>query len=199
MKKRIFALLMMLLILISLNALADSVPYTFGDFTIPVPDNLYVLTKDKHDVAALGLEVNISQYFADSLFESQPGLLIDCMRIDPFYEISVSQQPVTEITDFSEAAPGQLEEYWNFFKNDMQARQLDLKEKVQIVSHPQTNFLYYTGITDRDGTTVDIAAYVTCENGIMTTIALNTYDGPADESMLALLDGIVQDTVLNIK
>jgi hypothetical protein len=67
----------MVLILISLNAMAESVPYTFGDITIPIPDTHYVLTRDKHDPIALGIENILSQNFADTLFESQPGLLID--------------------------------------------------------------------------------------------------------------------------
>jgi hypothetical protein len=194
--KRISTLLIIFLILISLNALADSVPYTFGDFTFPIPDNLYVLTRDKHDVAALGLEINISQHFADSLFASQPGLQIDCMRIDPFYEISVSQQPMTNVTDFSKLTPTQLKEYRNVMKDDIQLEQVELTEEMQILSHSQTNFFYYAGTAEMNGSMIYITAYVTCENNIMTTIALKTYDSPADESIKAVLDDIVQGTVL---
>lgn len=195
--KRIFVPIMMLLILIYINALADSVPYTFGDFTFPIPDNLYVLTKDQHDVDALGLEVNISQYFADSLFVTQPGLQIDCMRIEPFYEISVTQLSVTDVTDFSELTPSQLKDYRYAWKDKLQAQQIDIMGEMQVLSHSQTNFLCYSGTMDMNGTIIYITAYFTCENNIMTTIALKTYDNPADESIVAVLDDIVQGTVLN--
>jgi hypothetical protein len=197
MTRRLFTLLILVLVLIPIHSLAGSVPYTFGDFTFPIPDNLYVLTKDQHDVVALGLEVNISQHFADSIFESQPGLQIDCMRIEPFFEISVSQLPVTNVADFSKLDPDQLKENRNAWKDDLQARQVVLTEDLQVLSHSQTNFYYYIGTTEMNSSAIYITAYVTCENNIMTTIALKTYDGPADESSIAILDGIVQGTVLN--
>ncbi len=188
---------MIVLILFSLNALADSDTYTFGDFTFLIPDNLYVLTKDQHDVVVLGLDVNISQHFANSLFESQSGMQIVCMRIDPFYEISVSQLPVTGIADFSKLTPKQLKEYRNTLKDTVQAKQIELTEEMQILAHSQTNFFYYAGTTEMNGSMIYITAYVTCENNIMTTIALKTYDGPADESIKAVLDDIVQGSVLH--
>ena len=194
--KRISAPLIMVLVLVSLSALAESAPYIFGNLTLPIPDNLYVLTRDKHDVVALGLENNISQYFADTLFESQPSLQIDCMRIDPFFEISVSQQPVQGITDFSKSTPEQLEECWNVLKEDLQSKQVDLRDKMEIYSHSQTNFFYYRGITAINGSTAYISAYVTCENNMMTTIALQTYDSPAEDDIEAVLDNIIQGTAL---
>ncbi len=195
--KRICTTFVMILMLTSLNALADTDAYTFGDFTFPIPDNLYVLTKDQHDVVTLGLDVNISQHFADSLFEPQSGLQIYCMRIDPFYEISVSQLPITGVADFSKLTPKQVDEYRNTLKDDILAKQVDLTEEMQILSHSQTNFFYYAGMMDESGSTIYITAYLTCENNMMTTIALKTYDGPADESIKAVLDDIVQGTVLH--
>jgi hypothetical protein len=197
MLKRICVFLITLLVLISPNALAESVPYTFGDFTFQIPDTLYVLTRDKHDAIALGLENRLSQSFADTLFVSQPNLQMDCMHMDPFYEISVSQLPVTNYTDFSESAPEQLEDCQTVLKDDLQARQVVLTGEMQLFSLSQTKYYCYTGTTEMNGSTVYVTAYVTCENNVMTTIALQTYDGPAEENVKAFLDNIVQGSELN--
>jgi hypothetical protein len=195
--KRICAALLLVLILITLNAQAETIPYTFGDFTFQIPDSLYVLTRDQHDVEALGLEVNISQHFADLLFEPQYGLQMDCMRIEPFYEIAISQLPITGMIDFSSATPEQMDENWNVLKDDLKSKQVDIREKMEVLSTSQTNFFYYRGITEISGSTIYVNAYATCENNILTTVMLKTYDDPEDESFLTVLNDIVQDTVLN--
>jgi hypothetical protein len=196
MRKGFFALILVALAFLSLSALAESVPYTFGDFTIPVPAGHYVLTTDNHNVADIGINSILDQEFANSLFDTQPGLQMDSICLDPLYEIFVFQLPVEDVNDFSKSSPEDLEVYRKLWKGIMEQKQVTLTEETQIAAHPQTSFFYYTGTTELEGSPVYLTAYATVENNIMTTIQLQTYSGPADDSLKAVLSDIVQNTVL---
>lgn len=197
MRKGSFALIVVALVLVSLSALAESVPYTFGDFTVPVPANHYVLTRDSHDVAAIGIDSILDQEFANSLFDTQPGLQMDSICLDPLYEIFVFQLPVESVNDFSKTSPEDLEVFRQLWKGVMEQKQVTLTEETQVVTNPQTNFFYYTGTTDLNGSSVYITAYATVENNIMTTIQLQTYSEPADDSLKAVLGDLIANTVLD--
>ena len=196
MRKGFFALIVAALVLLSLSALAESVPYTFGDFTLPVPASHYVLTRDSHDVADIGINTILDQAFANSLFDTQPGMQMDSICLDPLYEIFVFQLPVENVSNFSATSPENLEVYRKLWKGVMEQKQVTLTEETQVAAHPQTSFFYYTGTTDMNGSTVYITAYATVENSIMTTIQLQTYSEPADDSLKAVLGDMVQNTVL---
>jgi hypothetical protein len=196
MRKGFFALIVVALVLLSFSALAESVPYIFGDFTIPIPADHYVLTMENHDVATIGIDTILDQEFANSMFDTQPGLQMDSICLDPLYEIFVFQLPVENVNDFSETSPEDLEVYRKQWKDVMDQKQVTLTEETQIVSHSQTSFFYYTGTTELNGSAVYITAYATVENNIMTTIQLQTYSDPADESLKAVFSNIIQGTVL---
>lgn len=195
MKRKIFALLTLVLVLVSLSALAETVTYAVGNLTLPIPYDQFVLTRENHDVQAAGLSEFIDQPFADSLFDSQAGLQMNSMNFDPMYEIFVFQLPVTGVQDFSTLSESELESYRSLWKDVMQQKAVELTEEAQVVTHPQTNFFYYTGTTQMNDAPVYITAYVTAINNVMTTIQLQTYDEPATDSQRAILADVVLGSV----
>ncbi len=195
MKRKIFALLTLVLVLVSLGALAETVTYAVGNLTLPIPYDQFVLTRENHDVQAAGLSEFIDQPFADSLFDSQAGLQMNSMNFDPMYEIFVFQLPVTGVQDFSTLSESELESYRSLWKDVMQQKAVELTEEAQVVTHPQTNFFYYTGTTQMNDAPVYITAYVTAINNVMTTIQLQTYDEPATDSQRAILADVVLGSV----
>ena len=110
MKKRVCLLLALVVVMLSsVTAFAEPAVNTVNGYSLPFPAGISVMTRDNHDVKAVGLDTLVTQEYMDNVFASQPGLQIDAINLDPLYEIFVFQNEVPGTESFADVTQSDLE------------------------------------------------------------------------------------------